>query len=102
MDLNQLIPPKLQKDKPDDYELWPEHWLAWDVYLGCGTQWRKTVLGGGMRPTRLLWEGLDYGGVEVVMRRYRVPEDRADEVFAQLQVLEAETCSIHNTQAAQP
>jgi hypothetical protein len=39
---------------------------------------------GGAGPT-----GLDYAGVEVVMRRCGVPRDRRDDVFDDLQVLEA-------------
>jgi hypothetical protein len=69
--------------------------MAWDVYLGCGSQWVKTPipLGGGV-----VWEGLNYPGVEVVMRRYGVPQEREAEVFAQLQVLEQETVKLLNQQ----
>lgn len=70
------------------------------MYLGCRTQWRKSVLSGGMRPGVVVWEGLDYTGVEVVMRRYRVPDDQADEAFSQLQVLEEETLRIRNSPKA--
>lgn len=92
MDLNRLIPPQLQRDRPQDYELWPEHALAWDVYLGCGTQWVKTrgLMGG------VVWEGLNYPGAEVVMRRYGVPPEQEGEVFEQLQVLEQETVKLLN------
>lgn len=36
------------------------------------------------------WDGLDYAGAEIVMRRYAVPAAQRGEVFAQLQVLEAQ------------
>lgn len=92
LDVNQLIPPEVQRDQPADFELWPEHWDAWSVYLGCSTQWRISVgMGGAM------WLGLDYQGVELVMRRYRVPRKRQDDVFAEVQVLEAEEKAIRNT-----
>lgn len=94
IDPNRLIPPAQQLDRAPDYELWPEHWTAWDVYLGCRTQWRKSV---GM--ARMFWEGLDYQAVDLVMRRYRVPKKQHDEVFAQLQVLELETLAIRNSGA---
>jgi hypothetical protein len=42
--------------------LWPENVLAWNVFLACGTQWRHGFGG----PT-----GLDYSGVEHVMRQQR-------------------------------
>lgn len=65
--------------------------MAWAVYLGCGTQWVKTVGWAGV-----IWEGLNYPGVEVVMRRYRVPAEQEENVFTQLQVMEAETVRIRN------
>ncbi len=68
--------------------------MAWNVYLGCGTQWVKArgLMGG------VVWEGLNYPGVEVVMRRYGVPPEQEGEVFAQLQVLEQETVKLRNQQ----
>lgn len=86
IDVDRLIDPAEQRTQIEDYELWPEHGLAWKVFRRSGTQWRKTA---GVQ--RVVWEGLDYAGVEVVMRRCGVPEAQADEVFEQLQVLEDET-----------
>lgn len=91
VDLDRLIAPQRQRQRPLDYELWPEHAQAWNVYLGCATQWVKAVGLAGV-----IWEGLNYPGVEVVMRRYGVPPEREDEVFAQLQVLEEETVKLLN------
>lgn len=76
IDPDRMVPGDLQRQHPEDYELWPEHAMAWSVYLGCSTQWH--------------WDGLDYAGVEIVMRRYAVPAAQRGEVFAQLQVLEAQ------------
>lgn len=92
VDIDRLLPKARQKAAPSNYELWPEHVRAWDVYLGCSTQWVKTSVGLG----GVIWEGLNYPGVEVVMRRYRVPADQEEEVFLQLQVLESETVRIRN------
>lgn len=47
IDPDQLIPRQVQRITAEDYELWPEHALAWNVYLGCGTQWVKTRGFGG-------------------------------------------------------
>jgi hypothetical protein len=44
------------------------------------------------------WEGLDYSGVDVVMRRRRVPRSRQDAVFSDVQVLEDEEKQIRNRQ----
>ena len=94
MDLDQLLPPERQREKAQDFELWPEHALAWSVYLGCGTQWVKQAVG---LKGLMVWQGLNYPGVEVVMRRYQVPPELEGEVFAQLQVLEQETVRIRNS-----
>lgn len=92
LDLNQLIEPQNQHTQAQDFLLWPEHWNAWNVYLGCSTQWRMAVGMGGV-----FWQGLDYQGVEMVMRRYRVPRKQQDQVFAEIQVLEEEEKSIRNS-----
>lgn len=86
-----MLPQVKQKAAPSNFDLWPEHAKAWDVYLGCRTQWVKTVW-----PTGMVWEGLDYSAVDVVMRRYKVPAEREEDVFLQLQVLEDETLRIRN------
>jgi len=91
VDLDQLIPRSRQKKAPTNFELWPEHALAWDVYLGCSTQWNVST-GLGV----VFWNGLNYTGVEMVMRQYRVPDDQAPDVFEQIQVLERETLLIVN------
>lgn len=82
----------MQRITAENYELWPEHADAWNVYLGCATQWVKTRSFGGPP----VWEGLNYAGVEVVMRRYQVPAEQESDVFAQLQVLEVETVNLLN------
>lgn len=51
------------------------------AWLACSTQWRVAA---GM--AGLLWLGLDYAAVDVVLRRLSVPEP--DAVFADLQVME--------------
>lgn len=86
------MPGELQRALPADHELWPEHALAWSVYLGCATQWRRTASPWG----QWHWDGLDYGGAEVVMLRYEVPAAQRGEVFTQLQVLEAEALHLLN------
>ena len=92
LDLDQLIDPEDQHEQAQDYQLWPEHAHAWNVYLGCSTQWQMAAGMGGV-----MWLGLNYQGVDFVMRRYRVPRKRYDEVFAQVQVMEDEERSIRNS-----
>jgi hypothetical protein len=85
------VPPQLQKDREDDFEMWPEHWDAWQVFLSCATQWRILVGLGGMR-----YQGLDYIGVESVMRFKGIKDEDREEVFAHLQVLEEEALKVIN------
>jgi hypothetical protein len=71
--------------------LWPQNVQAWDLFMRVQTQWKVRVeaAGGGMgyriesRRT-----GLDYEGVEIVMRRMRIPPRRRDERFCDVQVME--------------
>lgn len=59
--------------------LWSCHLDSWSFFGAVQTQWR---VGFGGR------EGLDYGAVEIVMKRRRIPEDQRDRLFADLQVIE--------------
>lgn len=61
------------------FHLWPEHVPALDLWGRVQTQWRMGFDGA---------TGLDYAGVEVVMRRHGVPRGERDERFAELQVME--------------
>lgn len=63
--------------EPDIFCLWPEHVEVLDLWFGVQTQWRH----GFNAPT-----GLDYCGVEALMRQRRVRKPRAR--FAALQVME--------------
>lgn len=91
IDPDRLIPPQQQRERPDDFELWPEHQEAWNVYLGCATQWRVAVGMGGA-----YWEGLNYSSVEIVMNRYGVPESMKNKVFSDVQIMEDEEKQIRN------
>lgn len=60
--------------------LWARNVPAWSLFQAVRTQWRVGVNGR---------EGLDYGAVEIAMSRTGVPERDRDELFADLQVMEA-------------
>lgn len=59
--------------------MWPENWPAVELFLGCATQWRVDGMSGAVL-------GLDYQGVEALMRIRRV-RDRAA-LFDDLQIME--------------
>lgn len=81
-ELNVEIPPEAlhQDDAPDAFEVMPANWAALGAWLACETQW--TTAGGGM--AGLIWLGLNYAGVDVVLRRLGLQDD----VFVDLQVME--------------
>lgn len=62
----------------DVFEVLPVNWPAVTAFLACETQWR--VIGGW---SGLSWLGLDYGAVEVVLRR-----TGSGAAFADLQIME--------------
>ncbi|ARE40914.1 hypothetical protein RGUI_2773 [Rhodovulum sp. P5] len=55
------------------------NWQSVCTFLDVETQWRAAAGLAG-----LIWLGLDYAGVDVVLRRRGLP----DSVFADLQVME--------------
>lgn len=67
------------------FELWDINAAAFELFLSLESQWR--VLSVGMSG-HLVWLGLDYQGVDVLMRR-RCIADEDGVLFADLQVLEA-------------
>lgn len=76
-------------------EVWDDHWNAFAIFRACATQWRVVA-------TRhaLLHLGLDYPGVEVVMRRLLPATVDAAAVFADIMAMEAEALPILNEATA--
>lgn len=64
--------------------MWPENWPIVELWMRVQTQWRSS----GFGPT-----GLDYGAVDVVMRRLRI-DDPDGELFEGLQVMEIEALKV--------
>jgi Phage related hypothetical protein (DUF1799) len=81
-------------DVPDDavteaaeYKVWAPNWPAVTAFLGSSTQWRMLV-----GPERLIWTGLDYAAVDVVLRRGGYEDD----VLADLMVMESAALEVLN------
>lgn len=66
---------------PEAFEVYRANADALDAWLACKTQWRCAAGMGGM-----VWLGLDYGAVDVVLRRSKFADP--DAVFADLQIME--------------
>ncbi len=83
------LPPQPVAEEP--IEIWDVNWRALQLFGACGTQWRIAVCPGG-----LLHLGLDYPGVDVVMRRLAADEADHAGLFADLQVMEAAALPVLN------
>lgn len=71
----------------ESFEIMAQNAISFRVWMACETQWRVAAGMGG-----IVWLGLDYGAVDVVLRRSAVVE--ADEVFADLMEMEAEALGV--------
>jgi hypothetical protein len=71
----------------EDFEVMPCNWQSVCAFLACETQWRAVPMTLGQMAqvvTEVVWLGLDYVAVDVVLRRMGL----GDEIFADLQVME--------------
>lgn len=66
-------------------EIWPENWLAFEVFGASLTQWRVGMSG----PT-----GLDYTVLPVVMDLIDVPKESRAECFEGVRVMESEALKV--------
>jgi hypothetical protein len=80
-----------RRGSSEDFEVWPEHWDAVEVFRSCDTQWTLHLgaLGG------LFYQGLDYRKVASVARDWFGIEPKK-ELLAQIRVMEDEARKILN------
>lgn len=79
----QRPPDGAPRPAPKVFYLWPEHQRTLELWLLCGTQWR---VGGNVAT------GLDYAGVESLMRTRRLAQGRrAARLMGELQIMERAT-----------
>lgn len=71
-------------------EVWDVNWKAFCLFRACATQWHHVTL-----PGALLYTGLDYVAVEVVMRRLAPGADH-DALFADVMWMEGQVLPILN------
>lgn len=71
--------PVSRSEDADGFPIWAENWPTLMAWLDLETQWRVTA---GAKS--LIWTGLDYAAVEIVLRRRK----HADHVFDDLQEME--------------
>lgn len=68
--------------EPREFYLWPENVPAWNLFCKVRTQWNTD----NGEPT-----GLNYPGVEVVMRKHRIKRSEELDVFNKIQAMEEAT-----------
>lgn len=78
----QQAPDGAARPAPKLFHLWPEHQRTLQVWLLCQTQWR---VGGNVAT------GLDYAGVEALLRIKRLAPRRNAKLMDELQIMERAT-----------
>ncbi|NYE62187.1 hypothetical protein FHW58_003402 [Duganella sp. 1224] len=68
--------------EPQEFHLWPENVPAWNLFCKVLTQWNTD----NGEPT-----GLNYPGVEVVMRKHRIKRSEELNMFNKIQAMEEAT-----------
>lgn len=69
-------------DYDDAFEVWPDNWRAWSLYVELSGQWRE---GFGGR------YALDYGALFARMDRLRLADAEWEALFADVRVIERAT-----------
>lgn len=74
----------------DEFEVFPDNWLAVSVFTDLSTQWRVGFAG----PV-----GIDYTAIEPVLRLRGVKRQEWRRLFDDLQVMETEALTVFKEQA---
>lgn len=61
------------------------NWTALKLFLDASTQWRVASIGGGLTGSTLVRLGLDYAGLDALMRRRRI---RDEAIFDDVRLME--------------
>jgi hypothetical protein len=85
-----------QRNRQAVFRVWPEHWHALIVLQAMQTQWRAVA---GM--SRVLWTGMDYAALPVVVKAISqaVPRRHRQKpavLLRQLRIMEAAEMNIRN------
>lgn len=77
--------------EPDEFELPPELWPAWECFLATWNQWRVIV---GF--VAMYYDGIDRTSLASTMGMLGVRKNKRRDVFLQVQILEAEAKTLRN------
>ena len=74
----------------DEVKVWPENWLAFELFHKLQTQWRTGAMGA---------TGLDYDILFSLLNRRRLNDQDFDQIFADVQVMEISALNTMNKKA---
>jgi hypothetical protein len=69
----------LVRNEVEAFQVWSVNWDSVIAFLGCETQWQALAL-----PSAVVWTGINYPSLDIVMKRYKSP----DHVFDDVQFME--------------
>ena len=81
-------------DKEENhFEVWEENWDTVITFISCQTQWKKEI---PAMSGQVIWHGLDYNSVDVVIKRKGFKGEKANEIFEGIQLMEASALPLLN------
>lgn len=83
-----------EEREQEAFDVYADNWESVGAFALLETQWRLAV-----GATRVVWLGLDYGSVPVILDALGVTGDRRRELFADLRVMERAALAVRNEQA---
>ena len=69
-------PDTVVRQDDDAFEVWKENWDSLNAFLAAETQWRVAATMAG-----LIWIGIDYTALDVILRRRNLPDHVFDDVM---------------------
>lgn len=60
---------RTEEQEDEAFAVWKENWPSVRAFLAVETQWRALA-----SPAGIIWLGLDYTAVDVVLRRLQLPD----------------------------
>ncbi|MDQ1185414.1 DUF1799 domain-containing protein [Agrobacterium larrymoorei] len=81
----EIDPSEITSEEDEAFKVFAPNWESVTAFLACDTQWRVVA-----SAAKILWLGLDYVAVDIVLRRFEF----SNAVFADIQFMEFEALSV--------
>lgn len=83
-----------EEREQESFDVYADNWESVAAFALLETQWRIAV-----GATRVVWLGIDYGSVPVILDALEVTGSRRSELFADLRLMERAALAVRNEQA---